>query len=87
METREPKYFQEKNSYQEGKVRHLVDALIQVKVEEEKDADLALQSRLTDIDLQATINVLFGGGSDQGATTFALIAFVLFAYLKSQEHV
>lgn len=78
---RERRYFEAKETFQENQIRHLVDALLQAKFEEERDSSCL--DKLRDKDLTATINTLFGAGGDTTATTLGW----LIAYLMNFPHI
>ncbi|KAK3749794.1 hypothetical protein QZH41_005069 [Actinostola sp. cb2023] len=83
---RDARYYKAKETFQENQIRHLVDALLQAKLEEERD-DVTARDIMFDDDIMATIDSIFGAGSETTATTLLWLIAYLVNFPKLQEKI
>ena len=82
---RDARFYKCKETFQQNNIRHLVDALLQAKLDEERD-DVNSRHMMTDDDIMPIIDFLFGAGSETSATTLRWLLAYILNYPKIQEH-
>ena len=83
---KDARFYEVKKTFQENQIRHLIDALLQAKLEEERD-DTNSVKHMTDDHMMAITDAVFGAGSETTATALRWgLAYVL-NYPDIQERI
>ena len=83
---RDARYYEIKKTFQENEIRHLLDALLQAMVEQEKE-DVNSCGVMTDDYIMASSDALFRAGSETTTTALHWLVAVMLIYPQMQEQI
>ena len=83
---RDARYYEIKKTFQENQIRHLLDALLQAKIDEERE-DASTCGVMTDEYIMASSDALFRAGSETTTTALHWLVAVLLNYPGIQEKI
>ena len=83
---RDARYYEIKKTFQENQIRHLLDALLQAKVDEERE-DTSICGVMTDDYIMASSDALFRAGSETTTTALHWLVAVMMRYPQLQERI
>ena len=83
---RDARYYEIKKNFQENEIRHLLDALLQAMVEQEKE-DVNSCGVMTDDYIMASSDALFRAGSETTTTALHWLVAVMLIYPQMQERI